>query len=125
MSAGPETLRDPMHLVGSRELDSSSSILVPELSSKPTNIPQPTSNGSKVNLTNGKVTSSSNRAKDRGHDENAATNNTARDANHDDIQLRPHINTRLYHRADKSKKRNGNGRLVSGRNADFQWERSR
>ena len=117
-----------MHSASSQELGSSLSVTASQLKSKPTNIPQPTSNGTKVKRdvsTNGKAHVNGIKAKSKGDDENIKAGSSGKDVNRNDIQLRPHISTKLYHRADKSKKRNGNGKLVSGRYADSQWGHSR
>ena len=128
MSANSEVLENPMHSVSSKELGSSMNETAPQLNSKTTNIPQPTTNGTKVKRdasTNGKAHANSTKAKSRGNEENIKANNDAKDTNHNDIQLRPHVSTKLYHRTDRSKKKMGNGKLVSGRYADSQWEQSR
>ena len=74
---------------------------------------------------NGKAHASGDRMIDRGHDENSHNGNNNKTEAHNDVQLRPHVSAKLFHKADKPKKHNGNGKLVSGHKADSQWEHSR
>lgn len=128
MSANSEVSENQMHPVNSQELGSSLSESAMQLKSKPTNIPQPTTNGIKVKRdasTNGKAQANNTKARSLGNNENTKGGKDVKDTNHNDIQLRPHVSTKLYHKPDKARKKNGNGKLVSGRYADSQWEQSR
>ena len=121
MSASSEMFEESMNSAGSKDIGT-------QLRSKPTNVAQPVKNGTKTKKDaqmNGSAHANRDKMHGRGDDENSQSSRNDRNDPHDNVQLRPHVSVRLYHKADKPKKHNGNGKLVSGNKADSRWEHSR
>ena len=94
------------------------------LRSKSSNVPTQNGGAMKENMEFGKKPSrNSHKPVDVNFDFAAVGSGTNGAKKNGDVQLRPHVDTRLFHRESRSRKTPGYGTLASGKHPEAGWDR--